>query len=243
MDKPYLSIVIPIKNEKENIEPLIDSILRELAPLKRPFEIIFIDDGSNDGSLEVLKSLAGRTPQVRAIQFDRNYGQTAALVAGFRKARGRVIATLDGDCQNDPADIPRMAAKLEKGPWHMVAGYRVKRHDNIIRKASSRIANAVRRWLVKDDLRDTGCALKLFYRDCLRDMPFFEGMHRFMGALFKMQGYRIAQMPVRHHPRTCGRTKYGIGNRLGKSIRDLLAVRWMQRRCLRFKIKKNYPSD
>jgi dolichol-phosphate mannosyltransferase len=231
-----LSIVIPIKNERDNIQPLVERIASVFAPLGKRYEIIYVDDGSTDGSFAVLERLRDTHPYLKALKFDRNYGQTAATDAGCRHAAADVIVTMDGDLQNDPADIPILLDNL--GECEMVCGYRLKRQDNWFRLVQSRIANAVRNWITRDDTIDTGCSLKAFRRDCLVHVKLHEGMHRFLPTLFKMEGYRVRQVPVKHHPRRRGITKYSMCNRLFKALKDLFAVRWMQNRRLRYKIDK-----
>jgi dolichol-phosphate mannosyltransferase len=234
--KPELSIVIPIKNERENIEELIQRIKGALAPLKRAFEIIYVDDGSTDGSYELLEELSQHTSELRVLKFDRNYGQTAALDAGFRHARGTTIVMMDGDLQNDPNDIPRLLERLQYSD--MVCGYRARRKDSWFRRTQSRIANVIRNWITHDAIIDTGCTLKAFRTHCLQSIKLYEGMHRFLPTLFRHEGFRVEQMPVNHLPRTRGQTKYSMANRMFKALKDLLAVRWMQKRSLRYKIQK-----
>jgi glycosyltransferase involved in cell wall biosynthesis len=231
-----LSVVVPIKNERENIHPLVKEITTTLESLPIKYEIIYVDDGSTDGSFNVLREMQKTYPQVRIIKFGRNYGQTAATDAGCRKAQGEIVVTLDGDLQNDPGDIPGMLEELRG--VDMVCGYRKKRKDNFYRIIQSRIANAVRNWITGDDIIDTGCSLKAFRRECLERIKLYEGMHRFLPTLFKAEGYRVKQMPVRHQARKRGKTKYTMGNRLFKALKDLLAVRWMQKRGLRYRIEK-----
>jgi len=234
---PEVSIVIPVKDEVENIAPLISEILNVRDLSERSLEMIFVDDGSTDGTLDEIKRCADIGPSmVRWISFDRNYGQTAAFDAGLRAARGRFIATMDGDLQNDPDDLPGMIKAL--ADFDMVAGYREKRQDHSIRKLSSKIGNGVRNWATKDDIIDTGCSLKVMRRECVEALKLYEGMHRFFPTLLKMGGFRVFQMPVKHRPRLKGKAKYGIRNRLLKSTLDLLAVCWMQRRYLRYIVKE-----
>lgn len=234
--KPQLSIIIPIKNERENIEELVRRIQAALAPLGRTFEIIYVDDGSTDGSYELLARLWEHMPELRLLKFDRNYGQTAALDAGFRHARGDIIVMMDGDLQNDPHDIPRLVEKLQY--TDVVCGYRMRRKDSWFRRAQSRIANAIRNWITRDSIIDTGCTLKAFHAHCLQNVKLYEGMHRFLPTLFRLEGFRVEQIPVNHFPRRHGQTKYSMTNRMFKALKDLLAVRWMQRRSLRYKIEK-----
>lgn len=232
---PWASVVIPIKDERDNLRLLTEQLVDVMraAPLSRtaPFEIIYIDDGSTDGSSALLDVLAGSSKEVKIIHFDRNYGQTSALDAGFRQAAGDLIITLDGDLQCDPADILTLLPFSVH--YDLVCGWRKDRHDTFITRMSSRIANWVRSRITGDQMHDTGCSLKIFRRAVVERMPLFEGMHRFFPALALMHGFTVTEVPVRHYPRRQGMSKYGIRNRLCKSLYDLMAVRWMQSRCLR----------
>jgi glycosyltransferase involved in cell wall biosynthesis len=196
---------------------------------------VYVDDGSRDGSAEVLASLAARDPRVRVLRFAENAGQTAAFAAGFEAARGEVIATLDADLQNDPADLPRLLAALDGAD--VVNGVRVGRRDGLVRRASSRIANAFRNWVTHESVTDVGCSLRVMRASYLRRLPLFRGMHRFLPTLLRLEGARVIELPVRHRPRRHGRSKYGIANRLFVGIADTLAVRWMQSRRLRWRLR------
>ncbi len=233
--RPHLSVVIPIYNERDNLHPLTAQTLKALSGQVPSFEIIYVDDGSTDGSDALLDQLARTHPEIRVLHFDRNYGQTAAFDAGFRHASGDLIATLDGDLQFDPQDILKLLPLADQ--FDMVCGWRQHRHDTLIKRLSSRIANAVRNAVVHDGVHDTGCSLKVFRRGVVERMPLFEGLHRFFPALARLHGFSLAEVPVSHYPRAHGRSKYGIGNRLFKSLYDLMAVRWMQRRCLRYRYR------
>ncbi len=237
--RPWLSVVIPIKDERENLTPLTERLLKVLGELAEPrgarFEILYVDDGSTDGSGALLDSLAAHHPAVRALHFDRNYGQTAAFDAGFRAAQGDLIVTMDGDLQFDPGDIPSLLPLADD--YDLVCGWRKDRHDDIVRKLSSRLAFLARGLATGDRIHDTGCSLKVFRRSVIERLPMFEGMHRFFPALAQMHGFRVTESPVHHFPRAHGRSKYGIGNRLFRSLYDLLAVRWMQTRALRYKLR------
>lgn len=191
-------------------------------------EVLFVDDGSTDGSGAVLSDLRSRHPEIRVLRARRNSGQSAAMIAGFRAARGAIIVTLDADRQNDPADIPALLERLPE--YDAAAGYRAHREDGLIRRISSRVGNAIRNAVSGDDIIDTGCTLKAFRRECLADLPGFNGMHRFLPTLVRMAGFRVCQVPVNHRPRVAGRSKYGIANRLLPTLGDLLAVRWMKHR-------------
>lgn len=234
MTKPALSVVIPIHNEIDNIDSLVNEIHAALSPLIN-YEMIYIDDGSDDGSDEKLRNLAQQLPTLQLIQHARSYGQSAAIVTGVKAARADWIATLDGDGQNDPADIPRLWAILKESTkrLEMVAGYRHKRQDNWIKRWSSKIANGVRSRLLHDNTPDTGCGLKLFYRAFFLTIPHFDHLHRFLPALFIRNGGQIISVEVNHRPRLRGKSKYGLHNRLWVGIIDLLGVMWLQRRpCL-----------
>jgi glycosyltransferase involved in cell wall biosynthesis len=225
---PEISLVIPVYNEEENLPVLAAEIRRAMQGVGRPHETIYVDDGSTDGSPAVLADLARQDPAVRIIRQRRNHGQSAALDAGFRFARGGVVVTLDADLQNDPADIPELLALLDR--YDVVAGVRARRQDTWVRKVSSRIANGVRNRVTHESITDVGCTLKAFRTEYLRRIPMFTGMHRFLPTLLRMEGARVTEIPVNHRPRLHGQAKYGIGNRLWRALADLFAVRWMQKR-------------
>lgn len=229
---------MPAYNERENLAPLLDEIAAALAG--RNYEVIIVDDGSTDGTLEALKSLRARHPQLRIIVFERNAGQTAAFAAGFRAARAPIVITLDADLQNDPADIPRLVEALQQSGATAVAGYRATRRDTSWKRLQSRIANGVRNRLNGEVIRDTGCSLKAFRTDALRDLPLFTGMHRFLPTLIKMGGGTVTEIAVGHRPRRHGTTKYGMWNRVLRSLADAFAVRWMQRRALHYRVREEY---
>jgi glycosyltransferase involved in cell wall biosynthesis len=236
-----VALVIPVYNERDNLPLLIDEIARAVGAEGRSYEIVAVDDGSTDGSLAVLVGLQRDHAELRIVAFAENAGQTAALAAGFRAARGRAIVTLDADLQNDPADVPALLAELERSRAAAVVGYRVDRHDSAWKRLQSRIANGVRNRLNREAIRDTGCSLKAFRADAVRALPLFDGMHRFLPTLIKMAGGTVVEVPVRHRPRRFGRTKYGMWNRAFRSFTDALAVRWMQRRALRYRIREEPP--
>ena len=226
----HLSIDIPVFDERENLTPLwaeLHPVLREASP---SHEVIFVDDGSTDGSAEVIKQLRAASSCIRVLRARRNSGQSAALLAGFRAARGEIVVSLDGDGQNDPTDIPALLRHLPE--YDAAVGYRKHRADGPVRRLTSLIGNAVRNLVSGDDIIDTGCTLKAFRKECLKELPAFNGMHRFLPTLIRMAGFRVRQVPVAHRPRLSGRSKYGIGNRLLPVIGDLLAVRWMKSRRL-----------
>jgi dolichol-phosphate mannosyltransferase len=226
-----LSIVIPARNEAENIAPLVAEIAGALDG-KLTYEVIYIDDGSSDDTAAAVRAVAATHPTVRLLRHDRSCGQSAAVRSGVKAARAEWIATLDGDGQNDPADIPRLwemtrAAGSER---LLIAGRRTKRRDTWIKRASSRIANAVRAGLLKDATPDTGCGLKLFRRDLFLDLPFFDHMHRYLPALVLREGGKTVSVPVNHRPRSRGVSNYGTLDRLAVAFADLIGVLWLQRR-------------
>ncbi len=240
---PRLSVVIPAYNEEPNVEPCYRELVGVLSGLGHAFEVIVVDDGSTDGTFAALGALAAADPRLRVIRFRRNAGQTAALAAGFRAARGDVVVTLDADLQNDPRDIPRL---LEALAGHdAVCGWRVARRDPWAKRVASRVANRVRQRFTGDGVHDTGCMLKAFRRDALAPLPLYRGMHRFLPALLRLEGFRVGEVPVRHRPRRAGRSKYGNWSRLWAGLADLWAVRWMARRRLDYEIaeERNRPGS
>jgi glycosyltransferase involved in cell wall biosynthesis len=237
--RPWASVIIPIKDERDNLVPLTEQLVKVLESREEsqaaPFELLFIDDGSTDGSSDLLDRLATQYRTVKVFHFDRNYGQSAAFDAGFKQSTGELVMTIDGDLQNDPADIATLLLHIRT--FDLVCGWRKDRHDNLTRKISSRIANAVRSVVTGDRVHDTGCSLKLFRRPVVEKLQLFEGMHRFFPALALMHGFTVTEVPVRHYPRAYGTSKYGVGNRLFKGLYDLVAVRWMQHRCLCYRYR------
>jgi len=231
-----LSLVVPAYNERDNLAPLLAEIAAALPP--RSFEVIVVDDGSTDGTLEALRALRQQYPELHIISFERNAGQTAAFAAGFRAARAPIVVTLDADLQNDPADIPRLVETLQRTGATAVAGYRATRRDTAWKRLQSRIANGVRNRLNGEVIRDTGCSLKAFRTEAVRTLPLFAGMHRFLPTLIKMQGGTVTEVAVGHRPRKHGVTKYGMWNRVLRSLIDAFAVRWMQRRALRYRVRE-----
>lgn len=231
--EPDLSLVIPAYNEAENLPVLAEEIRQALGPTRWTYEVLFIDDGSSDDSPRVLRRLEAGDPTLRALRLARNSGQSAALAAGFRHARGRIVVTLDADLQNDPADIPRVVEALENNDVDLVSGVRADRKDTWLRRLSSRIANRVRGGVLHDGITDVGCSLKAYRRQALEDLPQFTGMHRFLPALVQLHGGTVMQIPVHHRPRMHGQPKYNVRNRLWRGIADLMAVRWMQKRWIR----------
>lgn len=237
---PELSLVVPIYNERDSLRPLVDEIAAALGD-RSGYEIVAVDDGSDDGSLVELKALKRDHPELHIIALAEHAGQTAAFAAGFRAARGGIIVTLDADLQNDPEDIPGLLAQLRATGATAVAGYRVNRRDSDWKRLQSRIANAVRNWLNRENIRDTGCSLKAFRAEAVQGLPLYHGMHRFLPTLIKLQGGSVAEVPVQHRQRRYGKTKYGMWNRALRSFVDALAVRWMQRRTLRYRVREELP--
>jgi glycosyltransferase involved in cell wall biosynthesis len=229
-----LSVVIPAYNEEANVEACYREVRGVLEALGQPFEVLFVDDGSTDGTFAVLAGLARADRRLRVLRFRRNAGQTAALDAGFRAARGDVIITLDADLQNDPADIPRLLAALAASD--VACGWRINRRDPWTKRVASRVANRVRQTVTGDGIHDTGCTLKAFRREALARLRLYRGMHRFLPALVRLDGFRVTEVPVGHRPRRAGQSKYGNWGRLWTGLADLWAVRWMARRHLRYEI-------
>jgi Glycosyltransferases involved in cell wall biogenesis len=236
MATPRISVVIPVYNEEENLPELFRELTEVLEKLSVSFEIIFIDDGSKDRSGAILREFAHKDERVRIIFFQKNSGQSAAFAAGFRSARGEIVVTMDADLQNDPHDIPLLLDKITS--YDVVCGWRANRQDSLVRKISSRIANKIRNWLSDEQIKDVGCSLKAFRRECLQKIYYFKGMHRFFPTLIKMEGCLVTEVKVNHRPRRFGEAKYGIGNRAFRGLIDLLAVRWMKKRLLNYEVKE-----
>ena len=229
-----LSVVIPVCNEVDNVGPLAGEVRDALEPLV-PFELIFVDDGSTDATASAVLSARARVPQIRLLRHSRRSGQSAAVCTGVRAARGTWIATLDGDGQNDPADIPELLevrSAEARSALKLIMGNRKTRRDTWIRRVSSRVANGVRSRMLNDGTPDTGCGIKLFEREMFLELPHFDHMHRFLPALFQRAGAEVISVPVRHRSRTRGKSKYGLHNRLWVGIVDLFGVRWLIRRAL-----------
>jgi len=224
-----ISVVVPVKDEAGNVGPLAREIAAALKG--QPHEIIFIDDGSSDGTAQALTALKGEIPELRVLRHDRNLGQSRGIRTGVQAARGDIIITLDGDGQNDPADIPKLLEALARDPsLGMVSGVRVKRQDTASRRLASRLGNRFRNAMLGDGASDTGCGLKAFRRQAFLDLPYFDHIHRFLIALMLREGTSVAYVPVNHRPRLTGRSKYTNFGRLLVSVQDLLGVRWLQRR-------------
>jgi glycosyltransferase involved in cell wall biosynthesis len=231
---PYLSVVVPIYNEADSLDALHREIDAALAGVRGGAEILFVDDGSSDGGRERLRAIADKDPRVRVLVLDRNHGQSTALDAGFRAARGEVTATLDADLQNDPADLPRLLALLDRAD--VVNGIRVERRDAWFRKLGSRVANGFRNWMTREAVTDVGCSLRVMRTCFLRRIRLHRGMHRFLPTLLRMEGARVIEVPVSHRPRRYGISKSRTLERLAAGIVDVFAVRWMLSRSESYRV-------
>jgi len=230
MNEPAISVVVPLYNEEENVPILQAELANALRGIDH--EIIFVDDGSTDATANRI----ARSPEVRVVQFERNAGQSAAMFAGLHAARGSIAVLIDGDLQNDPADIPRLIAEIERGA-DLVCGYRAKRKDTLVKRITSRVANFVRSRFTKDYVRDTGCTLKAMRRECVGALLPFKGLHRFIPALIRGAGYKLVEIPVNHRSRKFGVSKYGLGNRAIRATVDMFGVRWLLSRQLKYRLK------
>ena len=233
---PAVSVVVPLFNEEENVPILEAELVAALAGIRH--EIIFVDDGSTDQT----RARLTESDEVRILHFEQNAGQSAAIHAGANAARGAVVVLIDGDLQNDPADIPRLLAEIERGA-DLVCGYRARRKDTLIKRLTSWVANSVRSRFTKDGVRDTGCTLKAMRRECVRTLVPFKGMHRFIPALVKGAGYRLVEIPVNHRARKFGQSKYGLGNRALRATIDMFGVRWLLSRQLKYRLSADKPRD
>ena len=234
---PTLSIVLPCYNESGNLRELVGALRAVLEPLGITYEFVITDDCSQDNSWSVLQELAAADPRVRAQRFAFNCGQSAALWAGMKAARGQYIVTLDADLQNDPKDLPKLLEELKR--FDCVCGSRVEARragDSWVRVLSSRIANGVRNQLSGETISDSGCNYRAFKRECIADLKFFKGMHRFLPTLLKIEGFTVTEVPISNNPRFAGTSNYGVWNRLFASFYDLLAVRWMKKRMFKYRI-------
>ncbi|MEZ6196022.1 MAG: glycosyltransferase family 2 protein [Planctomycetota bacterium] len=235
---PDLSIVIPFFNEEDNIAPLFAELLPVLDGIGRPFEVVAVDDGSTDATLERLRHEASLRPEIRLLRQLENRGQTAAFDAGFKAARGALVATMDGDLQIDPSDLPAMIERLETEGVDFVYGRRADRQDSFSKRVSTKIANAIRNRLTWEKIPDTGCPLKLFRAEVVKSFKLHDGMHRFFITLAHIEGFRSTEMRVRHRHRVHGSSKYGVMNRVFRALRDCLVVRWMIVRHLRYRTEE-----
>jgi dolichol-phosphate mannosyltransferase len=237
---PGISIIIPVKDEADNIIPLASEINSVMEKLPLGWECIWIDDGSTDGTLAMLNGLAETEPRHRFISFEKNAGKSAAYSVGFDEARAELIATLDGDGQDDPADIPQLMQMVESGKADMACGYRFRRKDDPLRKLVSLIANGFRTLMTgRTPVRDVGCGIRVFRRACVASLPRFSGMHRFLPTLFSIAGFTLAEAPVNHRPRLTGKSKYSINNRLWVGLFDTFGVFWLRKRAYRYEIRNS----
>jgi len=226
-----VSVVVPLYNEEENVSILQRELTDALTGLH--YEIIFVDDGSRDETVSHIVP----DPRIRVLRFEKNAGQSAAIFAGLQAVRSEIAVLIDGDLQNDPADIPRLLAEISRGA-DLVCGYRAQRKDTVVKRITSRVANFVRSRFTRDGVRDTGCTLKAMRRDCIAALVPFKGMHRFIPALVKGAGYRLVEIPVNHRPRRFGQSKYGLGNRAVRATIDMFGVRWLLSRSLNYKVRQ-----
>ncbi len=231
--KPTLSIVIPVRNEMDNIIPLAEEIDEKIRQ-HFSYEIIFVNDGSSDATQDRIEQVQAKNPRVRYLTFRCGVGQTEAFDAGFKTAKGEFIATMDGDGQNDPADLPRMFQALSNAD--LVCGVRRRRRDTLKRRMASKIANTSRNWMTREQITDVGCSLRIFRRSCMKELKLYHGMHRFLPTMFRIAGYEFVEVPVNHRQRLRGETKYGIWDRFKEGVVDLFAVRWIQNRSLNYEI-------
>ena len=240
---PDLSIVVPVYDEEESLPPLWTELREVLDRLGLAFEVIFVDDGSRDRSAEIIRGFREADPRVRLVRLKKNGGETAATDAGFKAARGGRVVVMDADLQNDPRDIPMLLSHLDH--WDAATGWRVQRAqgDGLVRRVSSRIANGLRNWVSDESIHDSGCTFRAFRRECLRGLVLYRGFHRFIPTLLKMRGYRVIEVPVSHRPRRFGRSKYGVLNRAVVASADLLAIRWMKARLLRYEVVEDVGGD
>ncbi len=229
---PAVSVIVPLFNEEENVSILQSELNTALGEIDH--EIIFVDDGSLDRTVERIVT----APNVRVIRFEKNTGQSAAIYAGLEAARGATAVLIDGDLQNDSADIPRLLAEIDRGA-DLVCGYRAQRKDTLVKRLTSRIANFVRSRFTKDGVRDTGCTLKAMRCECANELVPFKGLHRFIPALVKAAGYRLVEIPVNHRPRRFGQSKYGLGNRALRATIDMFGVRWLLSGRLDYKVRRD----
>ena len=225
-----VSVVVPLYNEEENISILQRELNEALTGLD--YEIIFVDDGSSD---ETVSRIAA-DPRIRVLRFEKNVGQSAAIFAGLQAVRSEIAVLIDGDLQNNPADIPRLLAEISRGA-DLVCGYRTQRKDTVVKRITSRVANFVRSRFTRDGVRDTGCTLKAMRRDCIAALVPFTGMHRFIPALVKAAGFRLVEIPVNHRSRRFGQSKYSLGNRAVRATIDMFGVRWLLSRRLNYKVR------
>jgi dolichol-phosphate mannosyltransferase len=236
--KPYLSLVIPAYNEQENIPTLLSRVETSLAQTGKPFEVIIIDDGSTDDTPRLLDEAMKTKPWLRVLRMKKNAGQSAGFEAGFETARGQIIATIDADLQNDPEEIPRLLPMLDEQRVDMITGWRKDRQDTNFRRWQSRQANRIRNWVTGETVNDSASSLKLYRAHAIKGLKLFRGAHRYFPTLVKMRGYTVYETPVKHSPRHAGTAKYGFGNRAFVGIYDLIGVRWLKKRWIRYETEE-----
>ncbi|HEY1684089.1 MAG TPA: glycosyltransferase family 2 protein [Tepidisphaeraceae bacterium] len=240
-DQPFLSLVIPAYNEEESILTLMTRVKAALDRIGKPYEVIVVDDGSTDATPQLLADAMTQYSFLRILRMAHRGGQSAAFEAGFAAARGEFIATIDADLQNDPEEIPRLLAMFATENVDMITGWRRDRQDSSFRRWQSRQANRIRNWISQETIIDSASSLKIYKRDCVRGMKLFNGAHRFFPTLVKLRGFKVLETPVKHSPRFAGVPKYGFKNRALRAFIDLLAVRWMKSRYLRYQVQEIEP--
>lgn len=231
-EQPELSLVIPAYNEQDVVPELLRRVEAAMRQTGKPFEVILVDDGSSDQTPKLLDDAMRQSPWLRVLRMAKNGGQSAAFDAGFKAARGAIICTIDADLQNDPEEIPRILSMLEG--YDMITGWRQKRNDSTFRRFQTKIANRVRNWISDETIHDSASSLKIYRRQCLDGIFLFNGAHRFMPTLVKLRGFKVLETPVKHSARYAGTAKYGLRNRAWRAFIDLLGVRWMKKRFLRY---------
>ena len=240
---PYLSLIIPCYNEEENVPTLLQRVAGAMAALQRPFEVILIDDGSTDRTPALLAEGMKQYPWLRVLRMQKNGGQSAAFEAGFAAARGEIIASVDADLQNDPEEIPRLVPLLDSENVDMITGWRKDRKDTSFRRWQSRQANRIRNWVTQETVNDSASSLKVYRAHAVKGLKLFRGAHRYFPTLVKARGYKVFETPVKHSPRFAGTAKYGFGNRAFVGIYDLIGVRWLKSRWLRYEAKEVERKD
>jgi dolichol-phosphate mannosyltransferase len=234
-----LSLVVPVFNEAQSLPVLWEELVPVLKGLALAAEVLFVDDGSTDGSVDIVRAIRATDPRVRLIRLAANCGLSAALAAGLRAARGKIVVTMDSDLQSDPADIPGLLAHLDR--WDAACGWRQARRDPWLKRVSSRIANTVRAWVLGDRIHDSACSLRAMHRRCVESLHPFQGFHRFIPGLLRQAGHRVIEVPVNHRARRFGASHYGVRNRAWRGVVDLFGVRWMQSRQLSYEAGEDMP--
>lgn len=240
-ESPYLSLVIPAYNEQENVPTLLQRVEASLNQIGRPYEVIIIDDGSTDDTPRLLDEAMKTKPWLRVLRMKKNAGQSAGFEAGFEAARGEIVATIDADLQNDPEEIPRLIPLLDEQKVDMITGWRKERQDTPFRRWQSRQANRIRNWITQETVNDSASSLKLYRAHAIKGLKLFRGAHRYFPTLVKMRGYTVYETPVKHSHRFAGTAKYGFGNRAFVGIYDLIGVRWLKKRWIRYQADEVKP--